>query len=103
MPARTPHTLTQLAGSDTRCAALTASSRQPPHTPTADLIATAIRPALPRSGPQGCTERMAQEFGYHPEAASPKARAAPHPAHPASLTSITETFGSSPTGLPDDQ
>jgi len=49
MPARTPHTVTQPARSDSRCAALSASSPQPSHTPTASMIATAIRPALQRS------------------------------------------------------
>jgi len=56
MPARTPPMLIQPTRSDTRCAALSASSPQPSHTPTADLIATATRPALQRFGPQGCTE-----------------------------------------------
>ena len=74
MPARTPPMPIQPTTSDTRCATLFASSLQPSHTPTASMIATAIRSALQRFGPQGCTERMAQEFGDHPEAASPKAR-----------------------------
>ena len=58
------------AGSDARCEALFASWLQPSDPPTAGLIAAAIRSAVQRLGPQGCTERMAQEFGDHPDAAA---------------------------------
>ena len=50
MPAKTPHMLIRPTGSDTRCAALFASSLQPSHTPTASMIATAIR-ACPAGAP----------------------------------------------------
>jgi len=38
------------------------------------MIATAIRSAVQRFGPGGCTELMAQEFGDHPDAASGRMR-----------------------------
>jgi len=56
--------------SDARCEALFASWLQPSDPPTAGMIAAAIRSAVQRFGPQGCTERMAQEFGDHPDAAA---------------------------------
>ena len=74
MPARTKLLLMQPAGSDARCAALFASALQPSDTPTAGLIAAAIRSAVQRFGPRGCTERMAQEFGDHPETAARRMR-----------------------------
>jgi hypothetical protein len=58
------------AGSDARCEALSASPLQPSDTPTVGMIAAAIRSGVQRFGPQGCTERMAQEFGDHPDAAA---------------------------------
>lgn len=68
MPART-QLVPMPAGSDARCEALFASWLQPSDTPTAGMIAAAIRSAVKRFGPRGCTERMAQEFGDHPDAA----------------------------------
>jgi len=62
------------AGSDARCEALFASWLQPSDTPTAGMIAAAIRSAVQRFGPQGCAERMAQEFGDHPDAAARRMR-----------------------------
>ena len=56
--------------SDARCEALFASWLQPSDPPTAGMIAAAIRSAVQRFGPQGCTKRMAQEFGDHPDAAA---------------------------------
>jgi hypothetical protein len=66
--------LMQTAGSDARCAALFASALQPSDTPTVVMIATAIRSAVQRFGARGCAERMAQEFGDHPEAAAQRMR-----------------------------
>jgi hypothetical protein len=42
--------------------------------PTVVMIATAIRSAVQRFGARGCAERMAQEFGDHPEAAPQRMR-----------------------------
>jgi hypothetical protein len=69
MHARTQLLLTPI-GSDARREALFASALQPSDTPTADMIAQAIRSAVQRFGARGCTERMAQEFGDHPDAAA---------------------------------
>jgi hypothetical protein len=38
------------------------------------MIAAAISSAVQRFGPSGCTERMAQEFGDHPDAAAQRMR-----------------------------
>ena len=70
MHVRTPRLPMQQALSHARCEALFASALQPSDTPTADMIATAIRSAMQRFGPHGCTEIMAQEFGDHPDAAA---------------------------------
>jgi hypothetical protein len=75
MPATTTQLLpTQPAENRTRCEALFASSLQPSDTPTAGMIAAEIRSAVRRFGPRGCTERMAQEFGDHPDAAARRMR-----------------------------
>jgi hypothetical protein len=50
--------------------ALFASGLQPSDAPTAELVAQAIRRTLRQCGPSGCTGRMAQEFGDHPDAAA---------------------------------
>src|SRR6516162_1382880 len=70
MHVRTPRLPMQQALSHARCEALFASALQPSDTLTADMIATAIRSAMQRFGPHGCTEIMAQEFGDHPDAAA---------------------------------
>ena len=70
MPAWTPLLPRPPAARDARCQALFASALQPSDTLTADMIATAIRSAMQRFGPHGCTEIMAQEFGDHPDAAA---------------------------------
>ena len=74
MHARTPLPPRPPAASDARCAALFASALQPSDTPTAGMIVAAINSAVQRFGPRGCTERMAQEFGDHPEAAARRMR-----------------------------
>ena len=74
MHARTPLLPMQQAPSHTRCEALFASALQPSDTPTAGMIVAAINSAVQRFGPRGCTERMAQEFGDHPEAAARRMR-----------------------------
>ncbi len=74
MHARKQLLLTHPIGSDVRCEALFASALQPSDAPTADMIAQAIRSAVQRFGTRGCTERMAQEFGDHPDAAARRMR-----------------------------
>ena len=74
MPATTPPLPRPRAASDARCAALFASPLQPSDTPDAVMIAAAISSAVQRFGPRGCTERMAQEFGDHPDAAARRMR-----------------------------
>jgi hypothetical protein len=74
MHARTPLPPRPPAASDARCAALFASALQPSDTPDAGMIAAAIISAVQRFGPRGCTGRMAQEFGDHPDAAARRMR-----------------------------
>jgi hypothetical protein len=74
MPATTPPLPMPPAPSDTRCAALFAFALQPSGTPTTDMVAAAIRSAVQRFGPRGCTERMAQGFGDRPDAAARRLR-----------------------------
>jgi hypothetical protein len=59
---------------DARCEALFASSLQRSDTPGADVVAEAIRATVRQFGTDGCTSRMAQEFGDHPEAAATRMR-----------------------------
>lgn len=66
--------LTEPVGSDARCEALFASALQRSDAPTADAIARAIGCARQRFGARGCADRMAQEFGDHPDAASERMR-----------------------------
>jgi ABC-type nitrate/sulfonate/bicarbonate transport system ATPase subunit len=56
------------------CRALFASSLQRSDAPTADVVAEAIRVTVRQLGADGCTGRMAQEFGDHPEAAAERMR-----------------------------
>jgi hypothetical protein len=66
--------LTELTESDAWYEALFASVLQPSDTPTADAIARAIGRARQRFGMRGCADRMAQEFGDHPDAAAERMR-----------------------------
>jgi ABC-type nitrate/sulfonate/bicarbonate transport system ATPase subunit len=59
---------------DAQCYALFASSLQRSAAPGADIVAEAIRVTLRQLGTDGCTGRMAQEFGDHPEAAAERMR-----------------------------
>jgi hypothetical protein len=56
------------------CEALFASALQPSDTPTAEAVADAIGATLRRLGPAGCTSRMAEEFGDHPQEATDRMR-----------------------------
>jgi hypothetical protein len=66
--------LTEAPESDVRCEALFSSALQPSDTPTADAIALAIGYSRQRFGVRGCADRMAQEFGDHPDAAAERMR-----------------------------
>jgi hypothetical protein len=66
--------MTRLNVNDARCEALFASGLQPSDAPTADLVAQVIRHTVRRYGIRGCADRMAQEFGDHPEAAVERMR-----------------------------
>jgi ABC-type branched-subunit amino acid transport system ATPase component len=57
-----------------QCQALFASSLQRSDAPGAGIVAEAIRATLQQLGTEGCTGRMAQEFGDHPEAAAKRMR-----------------------------
>ena len=76
--ARTAHrahrTPARLNVDDARRRALFASSLQRSDAPTAGVVAEAIRVTVRQLGADGCTSRMAQEFGAHPEAAAERMR-----------------------------
>ena len=57
-----------------RSEALFASALQRSDAPTAACVAEAISEAVRRFGTRGCTGRMAQEFGDHPQAAAERMR-----------------------------
>jgi hypothetical protein len=59
---------------DAQCRALFASSLQRSDAPGADVVAEAITVTVRQFGTEGCTGRMAQEFGDHPEAAAARMR-----------------------------
>ena len=59
---------------DAQCYALFVSSLQRSDAPGAGIVAEAIRVTLQQRGTDGCTGRMAQEFGDHPEAAAERMR-----------------------------
>jgi len=62
------------ADREARSEAVFASTLQPSDTPTADMIASAISRAMQRLGTRGCAEKMAQEFGDHPDMATERMR-----------------------------
>ena len=74
MPTATQLALTQPNVTGARCAALFASPLQPSDPPTADMVAEAITRAVQQFGTGGCTGRMAQEFGDHPDLAAERMR-----------------------------
>jgi hypothetical protein len=57
-----------------RCEALFASALQRSDAPTAEAVAEAIRRTVRQLGVGGCADRMAQEFGDHPDAARDRMR-----------------------------
>ena len=64
----------RLNASDAWCEALFASWLQPSDAPTAQRVAEAIECTAWQFGIGGCADRMAQEFGDHPEAAAERMR-----------------------------
>ena len=71
---RAHRTPARLNVDDARRRALLASSLQRSDATTADVVAEAIRITMRQFGTDGCTSRMAQEFGDHPEAAAERMR-----------------------------
>jgi hypothetical protein len=65
---------TELTAGGAWCQALFTSGLQRSDAPGADGVAAAIRSAVARFSIGGCTGRMAQEFGDHPEAAAERMR-----------------------------
>jgi hypothetical protein len=57
-----------------RSEALFVSSLQRSEEPGPEQVEAAIRQAVRRWGSQGCAERVAQEFGDHPDTAVPRMR-----------------------------
>ncbi|MDR2983313.1 MAG: hypothetical protein LBV34_00595 [Nocardiopsaceae bacterium] len=74
MPTPTQITFTHLDVNGVCCQALFSSALQPSDAPTVDMVATAISRAVQQFGIGGCTGRMAQEFGDHPDAAATRMR-----------------------------
>jgi len=66
--------MTRLNVNDARCEALFVSGLQRSDAPDAAALAEIIRAAVRQYGIRGCTSRMAQEFGDHPEAAAARMR-----------------------------
>jgi hypothetical protein len=56
------------------CEVLFASSLQPSDTLTAETVTDAISSTLRRLSATGCTSRVAEEFGNHPEEAADRMR-----------------------------
>ena len=50
--------------------ALFVSDLQPSQTPSAPVVRAAIERTIRRYGNEGCAERMASEFGEHPDLAA---------------------------------
>jgi len=65
--------MTPLTSTDARCA-LFASVLQQSDRPSADVVAAAISAAHEHLGLGGCVDRMAQEFGDHPETSCERMR-----------------------------
>jgi hypothetical protein len=74
MPTATQITGTQRDMNRACCQALFSSTLQPSDAPTAGMVAAAISRAMQQFGIGGCADRMAQEFGDHPDAAATRMR-----------------------------
>ena len=64
----------QLSISAVRADALFVSALQRSDEPTSRQVRQAVATAVCAYGGQGCAERVAQEFGEHPEVAGPRMR-----------------------------
>lgn len=67
-------TVTQLDMNGVRCQALFSSGLQPSDAPTTEMTTSAISRAVQQFGIRGCADRMAQEFGDHPDTAVSRMR-----------------------------
>ena len=74
MPTATQITVAPPDMTGARCQALFCSALQPSDTPTSGMVATAISRAVAQFGIGGCADRMAQEFGDHPDVAAARMR-----------------------------
>ena len=68
------HGLTKRYGGTLAADGLFASTLQRSDKPGADIVAEAITATTRQLGAEGCTSRMAQEFGDHPEEATERMR-----------------------------
>jgi hypothetical protein len=66
--------VTRMTVNEAVCEALFASPLQPSDALTAETVADAIGSTVRRLGPAGCTGRMAEEFGDHPDEAIDRMR-----------------------------
>ena len=66
--------MTRMHVNEAVCEALFASPLQPSDTLTAELVADAIGSTVRRLSTTGCTSRVAEEFGNHPQEASERMR-----------------------------
>ena len=66
--------MTRMNVNEAVCEALFASPLQPSDSVTAEAVLDAIGSTVRRLGPAGCTSRMAEEYGEHPEAAIDRMR-----------------------------
>jgi hypothetical protein len=65
--------VTRLSATDVRCV-IFASALQQSDSPSADVVAAVVSAVLADLGLTGCVDKMAQEFGDHPEAACERMR-----------------------------
>lgn len=66
--------MTRMHVNEAVCEALFASPLQPSDMPTAETVAESIASTVRRLSAAGCTNRMAEEFGSHPEEAADRMR-----------------------------
>ena len=66
--------MSRLNINDARCQALFASGLQRSDAPAPEMLTEVISQMVRRFGIAGCTSRMAQEFGDHPEVAASRMR-----------------------------
>ena len=74
MPTTERLTSLRLNANSVQCVALFASGLQPSDAPTAEMVARTINRTVRQFGTAGCTGRMAQEFGEHPDMAARRMR-----------------------------